>query len=115
MRLNTLAAMAAIGAANSPTADQPTPPAHAGSFKRNPCGECWHFQRNPRGGLDVGQCMFGPPTSYPVMGKDGRPVGNMLMRPTLTVTHEGCDQWDDTDGFEDDGEPGEPARIAAVG
>jgi hypothetical protein len=101
----------------APAQDQPAPtPEHPGDFLRNPCGECWHFKREPRAGLDVGFCMFGPPISFPVPGPDGRPVGNMLVRTTVTAKTEGCDQWDDEcEIIEGDGEPGKPAQLRAVG
>jgi hypothetical protein len=98
-------------AAAQPAQDQPAPTNHPGDFERNPCGECWHFKRDPRRGLDMGFCMWGPPVAFPVPGPDGRPVGNLLSRPTLTTQSEGCDQWDDECEIVDgDGEPA--ARVA---
>jgi hypothetical protein len=100
-----------------PAQDQPSPiGTGAGDFDRNPCGTCWHWKRNPRAGLDVGFCMFGPPVAFPVPGPDGRPVGNMLTRPTLKANTEGCDQWNDESEFEDgDGSPAEAPQLAATG
>lgn len=94
-----------------PAQDQPSP--HVGDFDRNPCGTCWHFKRNPRAGLDAGFCMFGPPVAIPHRAANGQ-AGNILTRPVLTANMEGCDQWDDESEFVE-GEPAEPARLAAGG
>lgn len=85
-----------------PAQDQPAP--RAGDFKRNPCGACWHWQPNPRAGLNMGRCMAAPPVSLPVPGQGGT-IGNLLSRPTMPDSYEGCDLWSDESEFEDG--PGE--------
>lgn len=84
-----------------------------GDFERERCGECWHFKREPRAGLGVGRCMLMPPLAFPV-SQDGQP-GQALVRPVLSASYEGCDQFDDSpeEDEEDDGEDGPPPAAAS--
>lgn len=79
----------------APLINQPAPTsAGPGDFDRNECGECWHWKRDARLGLDIGRCMLAPPVAQQVQMQGGA-VGNLLSRPVMPATYEGCDQWDD--------------------
>jgi hypothetical protein len=101
--------------------DQPTIGGSQGDFKRDPCGTCLSWRRDPRGGqpgipLNACQCFFAPPVVHPIMDDTGqRMLATMLIRPPMTSDHEGCDQHDDgTDDGGDDGDgDGEPASALA--
>lgn len=107
----------AAAAKPGPKENQPAPSNKPpGEFDRNPCGECWHWKPDQRLGLNRGKCMFGPPTSFPLPGANGQSVGNMLTRPVLAASSEGCDQWDDECEFvEGEGGPAEVPQLAAAG
>lgn len=82
-----------------PAQDQPSPVGSGiGDFQRGACGECWHWKRQPRAGLDIGTCMLNPPFPFPT------PQGQVLVRPTPKADSEGCDQWDDDTGEDGGGE-----------
>lgn len=63
-----------------------------GNFKRELCGRCDHWRKSPVLGLDQGVCMLMPPTALPVQTQNG--AAQMLVRPTLPASYEGCDQFE---------------------
>jgi hypothetical protein len=99
--------------------DQPTIGGPQGDFVREKCGSCLSWRRDSRAGkgpvpLNAGQCMFMPPTPFPMFAEGGVMVGTILIRPNVTSDSEGCDQHDDgTDDEEGEGEPG--SLIAQAG
>src|SRR5262245_61964914 len=94
--------------------NQPQPGGDQGTYRREPCGTCIHWKKQPAQGLGQGTCMMMPPTALPVPGPNGTVMGVMNVRPAVTADTEGCDQHEDE--FEDDdGEEVRGGRVAAVG
>jgi hypothetical protein len=93
--------------------NQPAIGGDQGDYVRPPCGTCMSWRRVSQPGmpLDAGQCMWGPPQSHPVTDANGRPIGQMMMRPPVTSQHEGCDQHDDGTEEEGEGQPISPALL----
>lgn len=97
--------------------DQPTIGGSQGDFPREKCGTCLSWRRDSRAGtgqvpLNAGQCMFNPPTPYPILGPEGQMLACIIVRPPVNSDAEGCDQHDDgTD--DDDGGEQQPAILAA--
>jgi hypothetical protein len=100
----------------APLVDQPTALGSGiGDFDREQCGECWHFKRDPRLGLNVGRCMLAPPVAQQVQLQGGQ-MGNLLSRPVMPATYEGCDQFDDElPPLEDDANIPELVETQATG
>jgi hypothetical protein len=99
---------------------QPEVGGSQGDFPREKCGTCVSWRRVVRPGvpLSAGECMFAPPAPFPVMGGNGRPIAQILMRPQMTSEHEGCDQHDDGSEEDDGGGvelPDEAPKLAGVG